>query len=74
MSKQKKTETTVTTDEQCKTEGCKHAQVRFTFCSEHYEWFKFGLVTKMGKKVSDFDKKFAHYTAHQTGAPFKKAA
>ena len=50
--------------EGCKCGGCKKPQSRFTFCSEHYEWFKFGLITKVGLKVADFDKKFDHYTAH----------
>ena len=59
----KKPEGTISTDERCKSEGCKHAQARFTFCSSHYEWFKFGLITKEGKKVTDFDKKMAHYEA-----------
>ena len=75
MSKKQKTETAVVTaEERCKSEGCKHAQARFTFCDEHYDWFKFGLVTKLGKKVSDFEKKFAHYQAHQTVDTRKKTA
>jgi hypothetical protein len=28
------------------------------FCSEHFMWFKFGLVDKKGQKPLDFDKKF----------------
>jgi len=65
MSKTKKVEATVVADERCKSEGCKHAQARFTFCTEHFDWFKFGLITKMGVKVSDFEKKYSHYVAHQ---------
>ena len=64
MSKTKKTEMTVVGAEQCKCEGCKKPEASFTFCSEHYDWFKFGLITKTGKKVSDFDKKQGHYTAY----------
>jgi len=75
MSKKQNTETVaVTSEERCKSEGCKHAQARFTFCDQHYEWFKFGLVTKMGKKVSDFEKKFGHFQAHQAVDTRKKAA
>jgi hypothetical protein len=33
-----------------------------SFCQEHYAWFKFGLLTKEGKKPIDFDKKFAAYS------------
>jgi hypothetical protein len=74
MSKAKKVDTTVVAEERCKSEGCKHAQARFTFCDEHYEWFKFGLITKVGKKVSDFEKKYTHYTAHFSKDTAKKAA
>jgi hypothetical protein len=48
----------------CKCDGCKKPESKFTFCNEHYEWFKFGLITKMGKKVGDFDKKHDHYMAY----------
>ncbi len=54
--------------EGCKCQGCKKPQAQFTFCHDHYEWFKFGLITKEGKKVPDFDKKqdhFASYVAKQ---------
>ncbi len=48
----------------CKCDGCKKPEAKFTFCNEHYEWFKFGLITKMGKKVGDFEKKHEHYMAY----------
>ncbi len=63
MGKGKKPEV-VSGHENCKCEGCKHPSTVFSFCSEHYEWFKFGLITKAGKKVLDFDKKWEHFTAH----------
>ena len=44
----------------CKGQGCKKPQARCSFCDQHYEWFKFGLVNKEGKHVPDFDKKFDH--------------
>lgn len=50
--------------ENCKCEGCKSTQSRFTFCDTHYEWFKFGLITKEGKKVGDFEKKWGHFEAY----------
>jgi hypothetical protein len=52
----------------CTAEGCKAGTERMTFCGEHYEWFKFGLVDKSGKRPSDFDKKFDAF------AKFKKIA
>lgn len=60
--------------EACKCEGCKKPEARFTFCGEHYEWFKFGLITKLGKKVGDFDKKFEHFQAYQDKQKFYKVA
>ena len=64
MGKGKKQVEEVVGVEGCKCAGCKKPQARFTFCGEHYEWFKFGLITKAGQKVPDFDKKIDHYTAH----------
>jgi hypothetical protein len=62
MGKDKKTEQVgMAFAQHCKCEGCKKTEAKFTFCNEHYEWFKFGLINKMGKKVPDFDKKFDHY-------------
>jgi hypothetical protein len=48
----------------CTAQGCKSNSKRFDFCAEHYEQFKFGLITKLGKQVSDYEKKFDHYQAH----------
>ncbi len=64
MGKGKKPEMTVVGAEHCKCNGCKKPESKFTFCDEHYEWFKFGLITKTGTRVSDFDKKQGHYMAH----------
>lgn len=41
--------------------GCKEKDSRFNFCDEHFRQFKFGLITKTGEKVMDFEKKFDHY-------------
>jgi hypothetical protein len=46
----------------CLTEGCKNRSEKANFCKEHFDWFKEGLVTKEGRKPSDFDKKFFDYT------------
>ncbi|MEW6055425.1 MAG: hypothetical protein AB1540_02330 [Bdellovibrionota bacterium] len=40
---------------------CKEKDVRLGFCEEHFRQFKFGLITKTGQKVLDFEKKFEHY-------------
>jgi hypothetical protein len=64
MGKGKKPELEVVGAELCKCGGCKKTQARFSFCTEHYEWFKFGLISKAGARVSDFDKKFDHFTAY----------
>ena len=61
MSKSKKIETAIEGVDSCKCAGCKKHQARFSFCDDHYEWFKFGLITKEGKKVMDFDKKLSHF-------------
>ena len=45
----------------CIAEGCSKKPSRMSFCSEHYDWFKFGLITKEGKKPIDFDKKLMAY-------------
>jgi hypothetical protein len=38
------------------------------FCKEHYDWFKFGLITKEGKRPTDFDKKYTAYMKHHKAA------
>lgn len=41
----------------CITEGCKKSAERAEFCTEHFSWFKIGLITKRGAKAKDFEKK-----------------
>ena len=53
---------------QCGCEGCKKKADLMNFCQEHYDWFKFGLITKEGKRPTDFDKKFSAYTKHHKAA------
>ena len=48
-------------DSRCIAEGCKSKSKRANFCPEHFEWFKAGLITKEGKQVVDFDKKYQHF-------------
>lgn len=43
---------------QCACEGCKKKPERAGFCTEHYTWFKEGLITLEGYRAKDFDKKY----------------
>ncbi|MGZ5280014.1 MAG: hypothetical protein ACXWC9_08735 [Pseudobdellovibrionaceae bacterium] len=42
----------------CTAEACKAKPEKAGFCSEHFVWFKEGLITLEGSKAKDFDKKF----------------
>lgn len=53
----------------CVADGCGKRADRMTFCSEHFDWFKFGLITKEGKRPTDFDKKYQAFMSMK-----KKAA
>ncbi len=57
----------------CGAEGCKSSDWKFSFCAEHYEQFKFGLIKKDGKPVSDYEKKFEHYQAFKRRVAQKAA-
>ncbi len=59
--------------ERCKCQDCKKESARFSFCTEHFDWFKFGLITKKGEKVSDFERKFEHFLAYQSKTARKVA-
>lgn len=58
----------------CQYRNCKTPAARFGFCPEHYEQFKFGLIKKNGEHVSDYEKKFDHYTAYKQKQVAKKVA
>lgn len=49
----------------CSCEGCNKKADHYNFCTEHYDWFKFGLITKEGKRPTDFDKKYQAFQAHR---------
>ncbi len=49
----------------CNAHGCKKDIWKFSFCNEHYDHFKFGLIKKTGEPVSDYDKKLSHFLAHK---------
>ena len=42
----------------CPAEGCGKKAERSSFCSEHFEWFKAGLISRDGAHPKDFDKKY----------------
>lgn len=49
----------------CCVEKCTKKVEKLNFCSEHYVWFKEGLVNKKGQKPTDFDKKFQAFSARK---------
>lgn len=61
MSKEKKA---APIEGQCHATGCKGKETRFSFCDEHFDQYKFGLINKLGDRVPDYDKKFEHYSAY----------
>jgi hypothetical protein len=54
--------------------GCKHQPSRFSFCEEHYDHFKFGLIKKDGQLVPDYEKKLGHYLAYKSKRGTHKVA
>jgi hypothetical protein len=58
----------------CNSWGCKSSATRFSFCDEHYDHFKFGLIKKTGEPVPDYEKKFEHYRAHRAKRDAQKVA
>jgi hypothetical protein len=52
----------------CMAEDCKQRSVKANFCSEHFDWFKEGLITKEGRRPTDFDKKHSDYTRRKKSA------
>ncbi len=52
----------------CGVKDCKKAPTLVNFCAEHYEWFKFGMITKNGDKPVDFDKKHQAFMKHKKAA------
>ena len=52
----------------CAVKDCKKAPHLVSFCAEHYEWFKFGMITKLGAKPVDFDKKHQAFLKHKKAA------
>jgi hypothetical protein len=53
---------------QCKSEKCSKKEERMGFCSEHYAWFKAGLINRAGQRPPDFDKKYQAFTHKKKAA------
>ncbi len=47
----------------CNAVSCKSKSHKFNFCDEHFQQFKFGLITKEGSYALDYERKFDHYQA-----------
>ena len=58
----------------CHAWSCKSKAVRFNFCNEHFEHFKFGLIKKTGEPVSDYEKKIDHFLAFKARKSAQKVA
>jgi hypothetical protein len=52
----------------CCVEKCTAKGYKMNFCSEHYGWFKEGLVSRKGERPSDFDKKYQAYMMRKKAA------
>lgn len=46
---------------QCRVEKCGKKEFKMGFCTEHYTWFKEGLINKNGQRPPDFDKKYQNF-------------
>ncbi|PIU01334.1 MAG: hypothetical protein COT74_02200 [Bdellovibrionales bacterium CG10_big_fil_rev_8_21_14_0_10_45_34] len=55
-------------NDRCVADGCKSKQKRAQFCSEHFVWFKEGLISKHGQKPKDFERKYTQFLAKQKQA------
>lgn len=58
----------------CLSPGCKTPAKRFSFCDEHFDQFKFGLIKKTGEPVPDYEKKYEHYMAFVAKKKASRAA
>ncbi len=52
----------------CPVEACGKKPKRSSFCAEHFEWFKEGLISRKGQKPKDFDKKFQAFMTKKKAA------
>ena len=68
MSNDKKGGDNVVALGNCKSEKCSKKDEKMGFCKEHYVWFKEGLITREGKRPSDFDKKYQAFMHRKKAA------
>lgn len=52
----------------CAAEDCKKRTEIAEFCTEHFAWYKEGLLNKKGGRPKDFDKKFQAFKYRKTAA------
>lgn len=52
----------------CMADECKKRSEKANFCMEHFDWFKEGLITKEGRRPTDFEKKFSDYSRRKKSA------
>lgn len=52
----------------CPVDACGKKVHRSSFCEMHFDWFKQGLISRDGKKPSDFDKKYQAYMKRHKSA------
>jgi len=45
----------------CAETNCKNKGTRLNFCTEHFQWFKFGVITKKGIHPLDFESKMTAF-------------
>ena len=58
----------------CNYKGCKTKPYKFSFCGEHYDQFKFGLIKKTGDPAADYRKKLEQYEAYRQRTGVRKVA
>lgn len=58
----------VPNEHMCRCEDCKKKPEQAGFCTEHYGWFKWGLITMNGERTRDFDKKYPGYLQYKKTA------
>jgi hypothetical protein len=63
----KPAESNVVSMNQCKAEKCSKKEEKMGFCKEHFTWFKEGLISRDGKRPSDFDKKYQAFLQKSGG-------
>lgn len=68
MADNKKNNDPIAIVSKCPVEGCGKKAERAEFCSEHFSWFKEGLVNKQGQKPRDFDKKYQDFLRRKKAA------